>query len=168
MTSSSALPPWEVRSPTIAAMLNPAMIALLVSTAAWAYARSSSGKGIPPEFVFLLVPLVVHRRTREELPGNTNSHLTKWITDRPIIQAGFPNRARGMVPFVREGLRYGMRVGQLRLGADGLLYGESRRTADLPAGSELESLVRASALLGRWLAKVGNSTTIFALFGVKP
>lgn len=161
------LSPWEVRSPTIAAMLNPALISLLLSAAAYGY-RRASGAGMPFEYAFLVVPMALHRGTREQLPGNTNSHITKWIADRPIVQAGFPARAWSLTPYVNEGLRYGLGVGQLSLADGGLLLGSTRRTDELLPDTELTELVQASALVGRWLSKAERPATIFALFGVTP
>lgn len=163
---SPKLAPWEVRSPAIAAMLNPALFSLLLSAAAWSYKRAS-GAGMPYEYTFLVMPLVLHRGTREELPKNTNSHLTKWILDRPIVQAGLGARAKNLVPFVLEGIRYGLRSGQLSI-EGGLVLGSSRRTGTLDLDSELAELVQASSLIGRWLAKSERPTTTFALFGVTP
>lgn len=160
------LAPWEVRSPTVGAMLNPALGSLLLSAAAWSYKRVR-GVPMPFEYSFLILPLVLHRGTRTELPGNTNSLITKWVADRPLVQAAFPARAKSLVPFTREALRYGLASQQLSLDT-GLLAGSSRRDAELVPDSELDQLVRASALVGRWLGKVEKPSTLFALLGVKP
>ena len=164
---TATLSPWEVRSPSIAAMLNPPLVSLLLSAAAWNHQRASN-VGLPFEYSFLVVPLVLHKGTRRELPANTNSHITKWIAERPVIQAGFPLRAKSLAPFVREGTRHGLRVGQLRLVEGGRLSGSTARTATLNQGSELAELVRSASLVGRWLAKTERPSTTFALFGVTP
>jgi hypothetical protein len=148
-------------------MLNPALTSLLLSSAAYGH-KKVVGSGMPFEYAFLVAPLVLHRGTREELPSNINSHITKWISERPVLQAAFAPRAKGLVPFVLEGLRYGLASGQLSLEPDGRLIGSSRRTTALNLDSELAALTRSSALVGRWLAKAERPSTIFALFGVTP
>lgn len=148
-------------------MLNPALTSLLLSAAAYGHKRVSD-QGMPFEYSFLIIPMCLHRGTREQLPANTNSHITKWIADRPIVQAGFPGRARSLTPYVLEGLRYGLTVGQLLMEDDGRLLGSSRRTDSLEGNPELAELVRAAALVGRWLSKAERPVTIFALFGVTP
>ena len=63
-------------------------------------------------------------------PGNTalleyadvvTTSLTKWASDNTAIIAGLPARAKQMAPYVREGLRFGLREGTIEvIGGDGL------------------------------------------------
>lgn len=148
-------------------MLNPALGSLLISSCAWAH-RHVSGRSLPIEYAFLVLPLVLHRSTRRELPSNTNSLLTKWVAERPLVQAAFALRARSLVPFTREALRYGVGCQQIEMNGDGTLSGSAKRSAALEPETELNELVRAAALVGRWLAKVERPSTLFALLGVTP
>ena len=148
-------------------MLNPALLSLMLSSAAYGYRRVANA-GMPYEYSFLVAPLVLHRGTRQDLPSNTNSHITKWISERPILQVSFAPRAKGLVPFVLEGTRYGLASGQILLEEDGRITGSTRRTGVMDLSSELAELTRSSALVGRWLAKAERPSTIFALFGVSP
>ena len=153
---------WSARSPVPAAMLNPCLLALVLGRAASGYRRESN-EAMPLALCFIVAPLVLHRGTREALPGRITSHMSTWISRQPSIRAGFPMRAAALVEPVREGIRFGVREGILAVDQDALeSRGPSRRT-DEPALSEL---LNRSAFVGRWLTKPDRPSTVFTLFGV--
>jgi hypothetical protein len=153
---------WADRSRVEASLLNPALIALLMAEAAKEYERQAEPMSWP--LTFLIPPLVLHRPTRDALPRDTRTHLSTWIARQPVIRAGFPERAAAMAPLSREGLRFGMRNGVLDA-SEGKVRGLSSRPA--PPG-DLRVLVNRAGLVGRWLARTDQPSTVFALFGVRP
>jgi hypothetical protein len=154
---------WPERPRIPATMLNPALLAVVESAAAHDYERQA-GHPMPWPVAFLVAPLVMHRPTREALPRDTRTHLSTWVSRNALIRAGFPKRATELVPFVREGLRVGLRHGVLAL-ADGGLRG----TVPSDTGeAELSQLIKSAALVGRWIGKTDRPPTTFALFGVAP
>ena len=58
---------WAGRSPEAAALLNPALLAVVCAAAASQYERESD-EAMPWPLAFLVAPLVLHRGTREALP----------------------------------------------------------------------------------------------------
>jgi ABC-three component (ABC-3C) system Middle Component 3 len=69
-----------------------------------------------------------------------------------------------MVPITRQGIRFGLRAGVLTR-EGGALNGHLDAEASL---GELRQLIRHAALVGRWLAKTDQPSTVFALLGVAP
>lgn len=153
---------WTQRPAVEASLLNPALIAVLLGAAAREH--GTSGEPMPWPVGFLVVPLVLHRPTREALPSSVRTHLSTWITRHPLLRAGFPARAAAMTPLTREGLRVGLRTGALRLERGAIL---SDLHGKAPPG-ELRQLQRHAGLVGRWLARTQDPATTFALFGVRP
>jgi hypothetical protein len=153
---------WLERPRIPATMLNPALIAAVESVAASEYARSA-GRPMTWPVAFLVAPLVLHRSTREALPRSTTTHLTNWVTREPLLRAGFPLRASALVPSVREGLRFGVRHQVLSL-ENGELHGTLRPPTTTT--TERDALLKSAGLVGRWLAKIENPSTAFALLGV--
>jgi Family of unknown function (DUF6521) len=95
---------WSERPQVEATMLNPALLAVLLSSAAHDYEKAKEKEQrLPWPLGFLVLPLVLHRPTRVELPKNTRTHLSTWIRRHPLLRAGFPGRAAAMVPLTREG-----------------------------------------------------------------
>jgi hypothetical protein len=154
---------WPDRPRVEATMLNPALFAALIAVAARDY-EAHAGEAMMWPIGFLLPPLVLHRPTRDALPASTRTHFSTWVRREPLIRAGFPARAADLTALTREGLRAGLRAGVLTID-DGRLTG----TLTTPtAGGELGEILKAAALVGRWLAKLDQPSTAFALLGVRP
>lgn len=158
---------WIERSPTVAAMLNPALLAVVASSAAEEFNRLS-GEPLPYAFPFLVAPLVLHRDTREALPRRIDSHLATWLLRNPVLAAGFPDRAKALAPAVTEGLRFGLSHGSLSLTENGHLLGGLAETARPARVGDISDIVSRSGFVGRWLTKLDKSATAFALLGVRP
>lgn len=153
---------WSDRPRIEATLLNPALFAATMSVAAHAYERRADVPMIWP-VAFLVPPLVLHRPTREELPGTVATHLATWVSRHPLLRAGFPARARQLTPLSREGLRLGLRTGVLVLS-----NGRLRGTLQAGQDGDLGAVLGAAQFLGRWLPKVEQPSSVFALLGVRP
>ncbi|WP_157517917.1 three component ABC system middle component [Microbacterium resistens] len=165
--TAMALPNWDNRSWVTGSMLNPALIATTLVATANMY-EEQSGDAMPWELAFLSVPMVLHRDTREALPTRINSHTTKWVAENAALQASFPSRARSMVPYTREGMRFGLRTGSLRIiDGEGLL-GTPSWKLNRDRDRELALIIGKASFLGRWFARTGPPATLYALFGVAP
>lgn len=149
-------------------MLNPALIATILAGAAESY-EARSGETMPWEYSYILVPLVLHRDSREALPSRLNSHMTSWVVEHPVLIAGLPSRARELAPYIREGLRFGLRTESLKMERDGTLMGRLLSSpSTLNRSKELAVLVRSSGFVGRWLTVANRPSDVFALLGVSP
>jgi hypothetical protein len=148
-------------------VLNPALTAATVTWAAARY-RSTAKAAMPWELSFIVVPLVLHRRTRDQLPKSSSTHLPAWIGRNQTTLAGFADRATDFAPFVREGIRFGLRA-QLFTFVDGAdLHGTVKQSMSPPKDTELRTILSAAATVGGILAKAGTSTNVYAQFGVTP
>jgi ABC-three component (ABC-3C) system Middle Component 3 len=152
---------WGDRPRIAAAYLNPALIALVLNASARGYERS--GEVMIWPMAYLVAPLVLHRPTRQALPGNTRTHLSTWVRREPLLRAGFPHRAASLAPAVSEGIRFGVRHRVLTLQAGQLKARlDSRPTSD----SLLTELLSSASLVGRWLSRSKQPATAFALLAV--
>lgn len=147
-------------------MLNPALLATTIAAAAIEYGRAD-GKPMPWPLAFLVAPLVLHRGTREALPRTTATHLGNWVAQNPVIHAGIPARAQSLAEPVREGLRFGLAHGVLSVDEQGRLSG---KLADGPkrGTTEVDQIIAKAGLVGKWLAKIDQPATAFAVLGVAP
>jgi hypothetical protein len=158
---------WADRSPEAAALLNPALLAAAFAAAASQYERESQ-EAMPWPLVFLVAPLLLHRGTREALPRTTRTHLSTWITNNPVIRAGFPQRAQQLTEVVREGLRFGMIHGALSVTADGRMRGVFPTSVRPIEGGDAANIIGSAGLVGKWFTRADQPATLFALFGVAP
>ncbi|MEV0047675.1 three component ABC system middle component [Nocardia rhamnosiphila] len=155
---------WSERVPAVADLLNPALVAAIIATAAIEYDRRD-GRSMPFELAFLVAPLVLHRDTRRALPVRIDSHLAKWVTDHEVLAAGFGARAKALVDPVREGMRFGLRHGAIYLdGADISGRLRSRRPAHI---GDIREIANKAGFVGRWFTQLESPATAFALLGVE-
>lgn len=162
------LPGWSSRSPVPAAMFNPALVSITIATAANQY-EETAGFPMPWPLAHLVTPLVLHRPTREVLPRTKATSLTKWASDNTVIIAGFPARAKQMAPYVREGLRFGLRERTIEaVGGDGLRSLAEAQIIARRAAGDLPVIYRASGMVGRVFGRAGNAASIYAALRVQP
>ena len=148
-------------------MLNPALVAAILAAATEEYLRLSK-KPMPAPYVFLIVPIVLHRDTRESLPSSNRSHWSTWAANNPLLMVGFPLRALAMRENVREGLRFALRCGALEIDENGALSGKLADNARPAPRGDVRALIAAAGRVGRWLTKLDQPATAFAILGVRP
>jgi len=156
---------WNEPAALVAAMLNPALIATLLSAAADAYTRRQTS-GMPWALSFVVAPMTLHQGTRDALPASTRSHLSTWINHHPVLRAGFPRRAKVLVAPVRAGLRFALRHDVLELHHDSLKPATLPGTTP-PRDTEMHEILKSARLLGRWMAE-NETAAVFAGLGVGP
>ena len=170
---------WANRPPEIAALLNPAFCGFLVSAGLEEYTEKIN-EGAPYAFPFVMLPLILHKPTRQIFPRTSRTTFSAWITnaDTAIIKIGFVERAKNMVPYVKEALAFAMQHDSIYVTEAGRLkVSNSPRKSFLkfalksfPSDPTLEvcECVRAALMCGKWLSMVGDFKTVMALLGVKP
>ena len=156
---------WAERAQVPASMLNPSLIGLLIASAAAGY-RKKSARDMPWELIFIVMPLVLHKPTRQELPGAISTHLVAWVGRHPQLCATLPYRAQSLRDPTLEGLRFALRHEWVQLSGADLTSKVSKFTsADL---GDLRELLRKAEFVGRWLSFTPRTSTIYSLLGVTP
>ncbi|MRR07788.1 MAG: hypothetical protein EG828_12810 [Deltaproteobacteria bacterium] len=161
---------WANRPPEIAALLNPAFCGLLLSIGLGEYTKNFSD-GAPYAFPFVMLPLVLHKPTRQMFPRSSRTAFSAWITnsDTAIVKIGFAERAKNMAPYVKESLAFAMQNNRVYVTESGRLKATNPVPKSFPnATQEVNECVRASVMCGKWFSMVGDFKTAMALLGVKP
>lgn len=160
----------DIGSSEEVALFNPAFLTRLLHAAASDYAGYGQ-RWMPAHLGFLLVPLVLHKPTREDLPGLASAQMQKWIREHPRHLVHLEARVVSMRAFVGLAMGFGLRRGVL-VSADGLLGPGSVKRR--PAGyaeaesDEVRDCVRVAHFLGRWFARQPDSATLLAMWGLRP
>ena len=159
----------EIASSEQIALYNQAFVAVVIRSGVAGY--SKSGRNMPPELAFLLVPLALHLPTRESLPIHSSTQMQKWIREHPLHLVKLEIRVLAMKQFVGAGLRFGTRHGVIRSVDGQLAAGGLRRK---PRGfskfetTEVRDCVRKASFLGRWFARQPDEATLLAMWGLRP
>jgi hypothetical protein len=163
--------PWISRAPEERALLNPSFCASLLWQAAAGY-EVTSQQPLPFDLAFLILPLVLHRVTRESLPKLVKSSVASWLDDNPIARSRVADRARVLSAHTKEALMFGGLYGLLKFkGIDVAANTEMKKhiTADLKTSTdEVRACAKRAEFVGKWLATSGNPNTILAMMGVRP
>jgi hypothetical protein len=160
----------DVGSSEEVALFNPAFLARLLRAAVNDYGRAEA-RDMPVPLAFLLIPLVLHKATRDDLPTYASSQMQKWIREHPRHLAQLDARVLGMRSFIGLAVRFGVQHGVLT-SADGAIgAGNVKRR---PAGhavlesAEVDDCLLVASFLGRWFARQPDTATLLALWGLQP
>ena len=160
---------WNDRPPEIAHLFNPAFCALLVREGVVGFTEANPG-GMPYALVFLLLPIVLHKDTRESLPTTTATKMHPWIQQHQEARVGFAERCAAVAAYTREAILFAANGTLLAFSQNGALQAPRIRLkrSSWPPDSESETCRRRARFVGRWLASAGDNATIFAMWGIRP
>ena len=159
--------PWEQRPFEVANLFNPAFCSVLLEEAMGGFEEKAQA-GMPYSLAFLVLPVVLHKSTRNLLPRSTRTRLSTWLQRNPQVRVGFAQRARRLVPFTKEALVIGMSHGTIDVDTKGNLLCRTRSKKLWDKGTEPYLCRKGSRLMGRWFALSGETRTIFTMWGVRP
>lgn len=163
---------WAHRAVEEANLFNPAFCGAILARTSENFAKKA-GRELPFALAFLVLPIVLHRATREALPASTITSLLPWIQENKQLIVDFPVRAQRLRDISREAILFGVQHETLAVTPDGALSlgakhrSPTERRTPLFTAEARECMERA-AFLGRWLAAAGSTASIFAAWGVAP
>jgi Family of unknown function (DUF6521) len=161
---------WEKRSVITANLLNPAFCGEVVRRTVISFNENEKGLAMPFTLLFLILPIVLHKRTREKMPLRSTTYFHSWVEENEPVFIGFADRARQMMPFTREAISFLMLHGALTVDEEGNAYA-ARYKKITPKGentAEINEIYKKAELLGKWLRLTGNTQTIFMFLKIRP
>ncbi len=161
---------WDSRPVEIANLLNPAFCALLLRDATRSYCDYDKA-GMPYVLAFLLLPLVLHRKTRESVSQRPTTTFGQWIERNSDVMLGFADRSRELNLLTKEAIMFGLQHGVLSIGVTGSIVPADASTGHPPSwhnNSPPQIYVTCARNIGKWFADVGDEATICRLLGVRP
>jgi Family of unknown function (DUF6521) len=162
---------WQERSSEEANLFNPAFLATLIDSTAGGY-RELSASALPWPLIFLALPAVLHKRTRESLPRDVRGSMAGWVRSHPLEVREIAERAPSVRQTISEAVVFGLAHGTIVRDGAGLLPGRrARRRPGEPRREPTEdfaSCATRARFFGRWCAVSGSTATVFALWGLRP
>lgn len=162
---------WSDGSLEERVLLNPAFCANLI----WHFAATGSEAGRRPMTFaesFLVLPMVLHRATRDALPRSTRTSLGVWLDGNPAWQANITARAKVLVPFTRDallfaGTRQFISLENEAVAAD-LTWRRRVNAALRESTEEAQMCAKKATFIGAWFSEAGDAATVMSLIGVRP
>ena len=161
---------WRERPVEEANNLNPAFCGELI------FRTMSEYRGVrkaPLSFPlsFLVLPIALHKPTRDQLPGNASAAFAGWAAEHATFLVDFPDRVARLAPVTREALLLLLQHRVIRVEDGDLTAGAKPiRASALPEQTtdDADDARRAAALLGRWFARQRQPSLVMQALGVAP
>jgi hypothetical protein len=163
---------WSNRAIEEANLFNPAFCAALLAKMSEEFSKKAA-RPVPFALSFLVLPIVLHRATREALPGSTITSLLPWVQENREQLVNFVTRVQRLKAISREAILFGIQGQTLRITADGsLTFGNKHRSVTVKRTplftTEVRECMDRAGFIGRWFAVAGSTATIYAAWGVAP
>ena len=162
--------PFLERPAEEARIFNPAFCGELIGRTVCEYHRTRQ-EALSVVISFVILPLTLHRPTREALPKRANTAFAGWVAEHAPLLAELPTRSRHLRPISREALMFAIRHRLLTIGEAGLFPSVERvrlNTQLAVRTDEVDATRRAAGLLGRWFARQSTQTSILKGMGIAP
>jgi hypothetical protein len=154
--------------PEVAALLNPALIALLLARAAKGYLNEAN-VGLPFVYAPIITTISLYPDARETLSMNVTTQFAAWVDRIAQLQISLQSKIVDMVPIVNEGILFALLHDVLKVEGGALVPGGIGPTGAVRGDTEdMEQAQKSAVYLGRWLVRAGSPSTICAMLGVTP
>jgi hypothetical protein len=131
--------------------------------------EDEDNRGIPFSLLPLILPICLHKQSREIIAPSTRSYFLKLVASHPQLLIGFGARTQDMLPFTFEALGLLYQFGTIQVRMDGRLKANLQGVRKSITGSdETQAIQRVSKYLGKEFARIGDRVTIYATMGVRP
>jgi hypothetical protein len=162
---------WSERPTEIGNNFNPAFCGWLLREAIEGYCSVTS-TGLPFPLVFLVLPVLLHRPTRELLPRGTVTALHPWLREHPQARVGLADRAGQLSTIAREAVLFLSTHGLIAITDEAalILAGSMARGKAplLAASANVKACVGKAKMVGAWFAEAGDAVTVYQMWGVRP
>lgn len=127
-------------------------------------------RGMPFSLSLLVLPLCLHKDSREVISSSPRSYLLKIAEKNQQIMVGFADRATQMLPYTFEGFGLLMERGCIAVADDGRIQTvpkKVRKTVDGNRSAETVACQKAARIVGREFARIADRATVYTTFGIR-
>lgn len=159
---------WDQRPFEIRNLFNPAFCGLILFRALHGYEEEDAG-GMPFSLSLLVLPLCLHKDSREVVAGSPRSYLLKTAEKNQQVMVGFADRVTHMLPYAFEGFGLLMERGCITI-ADGgrILTVPDKVRKTIKGTDETISCQKVARIVGREFARIADRVTVYTTFGIRP
>ena len=161
---------WKDRPSEIAYSFNPAFCGEVIRSSVAEYVETG-GCAMPYPLCHLVLPIVLHKKTREILPATRRRRMHAWLVENQHAKIGFDQRVRSMIPFTREAISFLIHQGAVRVTrTGGIRVCPATAVAGCRPSRSVEVLgcAKGAKIVGSWFVSAGDPSTVFRMWGVKP
>ncbi len=159
---------WDHRPFEIRNLFNPAFCSLVLLRALHGFEEEDS-TGMPFSLAVLVLPLCLHKDSREIFASHPRSYLLKTVGDNPQMLVGFAGRVNNLLPYTFEALGFAMQLQCFEVTNEGRLKTLPDSVRKSVTGTD-ESVAcqRVARNIGKEFASIADRVTIYTTFGIRP
>ena len=158
-----ALRPFEVRN-----LFNPAFCGLVLFRALHGYEENDT-RGMPFSLSLLVLPLCLHKDSREVIASNPRSYLLKTAEKNQQIMVGFADRVTQMLPYILEAFGLLMERGCITVADNGRIQTVPEKVRKAVNGTaETVACQKVARIVGKEFARIADRATVYTTFGIRP
>lgn len=159
--------PWNQRPIEIRNLFNPAFCGVVLFRALSGFEEEDE-RGMPFSLALLILPLSLHKQSRDILAQANRSYFLKVVSGHPELLVNFGARTNALLPFTLESLGFLMQLSAFGIDPDGRLKAASGIRKSVTGTDESVACQKVARFLGREFARVGDRSTIYSSLGVRP
>jgi hypothetical protein len=160
--------PWNQRPIEIRNLFNPAFCGIVLFRALTGFEEEDE-RGMPFSLALLILPLSLHKQSRDILAQANRSYFLKVASAHPELLVDFGARTNALLPFTLESLGFLMQLSAFVIDDDGRLratVGSVRKS--ITGTDESVTCQKVARFLGKEFARIGDRSTIYTTLGVRP
>jgi hypothetical protein len=159
---------WDQRPIEIRNLFNPAFCGLVLFRSFCGYDEEDS-RGMPFSLSLLILPLCLHKETRDILSKGNRSYFLKLVSAHPQLLVNFGSRTTDLLPFTQEALGFLMQLEAFEIDPSGRLKAQPKHVRKSVTGTpESISCQRVARFLGKEFARIADRATIYTTLGIRP
>ncbi len=161
---------WEDRSQIAANLLNPAFCGEIIRRTIVAYNNNEENAKFPFSLLYLILPILLHKKTRENMPQRSSTYFHYWVDENEFLFIDFAYRVKELIPYTKESLIFLLSHNAAKIDDNGKIE-ITQYTRRKPTGEhsdEVRSIYKKADLLGKWFRLTGNEQTIYMFLKIRP
>lgn len=161
---------WKSRTVEEAHLLNPAFGCIVLSAAVFGF-QSIQNEGMSYPLAFTILPIVLHKPTRDALPGTARTPMAVWLQEHAVAKVQFVERILALKPHTCETLLFGANHNWLGFEHAKLVFKLQESDLDRAIrklADEAKECTSKAKVVGKWFASVGTTETSMHLWGIRP
>jgi hypothetical protein len=159
---------WNQRPREIRTLFNPAFCGLVLARGIEGFSETSN-RPMPFSLALLILPLCLHKRTRDQIKDANRAYFTTILQEHPEIRVDLARRTRGILPYTMEAFAYLMFCGTIVVDDSGCVAIIDNKVRKSIAGTQdTKDCQTVARSLGRKLALINDRATIYTTLGIRP
>jgi hypothetical protein len=160
---------WSERNTIVANLFNPAFCGEIIRIVANNYNKHTN-KNFPFAFTFLVLPILLHKETRDKMPRTTRSYFFVWVEENDYLFFDFSKRTKSMVKYTKEALTFSLAYKRIAISDQGEIVAQTEKAKlfDREDFEEYNEIVKKAEMLGKWLATTSDVKSIYSFFRIIP